>query len=49
MGLQTLLFPTALYNAVNANLRKFAGTIRHRADIALMQGAHEHQAKRMES
>ena len=31
------------------NLRKFAGIFHRGADVALMQGAHEHEAKRMGS
>ena len=46
---QTELSPTEPYNVVNANLRKFWGILRHCADFAPTQGAHEHEAKRMES
>ena len=48
-GLQTQPSPTVPYNAVNANFRKFGVLFRHGADVALMQGAHEHEAKRMRS
>ena len=44
-GLQTKTSPTAPYCAVHANLRKFAGIFWNGADVALMQGAHEHEAK----
>ena len=49
MELQTKSFCTAPYIAVNANLRKFGGILRHGADVALTQGAHEYKAKRMGS
>ena len=32
-------------SAVNANLRKFRGIFRYFAHVALMQGAHDHEAK----
>ena len=48
-GLRTKRFRTAPYSVVNANIRKFAVIFRDGADVALMQGAHEHEAKRMGS
>ena len=48
-GLQSKPSRTAPYCAVNANLRKFAGIFRHGADVVLMQGAQEHEPKRMSS
>ena len=48
-GLQTKPSPTAPYSVFNANLRKFAGILRNGADVALMQGAHQHETKGMES
>ena len=49
MGLQTKPSRTAPYSAINANLRKFSGIFRHGADVALMQGVLEHEAKGMGS
>ena len=46
-GQQTQPSTTAPYNVVNANFRNFGGIFRHGADVALMQGAHEHEAKVM--
>ena len=46
-GLQTKILCTTPYSAVNVILRKFSGIFRHGADVVLMQGAHEHEAKRM--
>ena len=43
-GLETKPSPTAPYNAVNGNLRKFSGIFQHGAEVALMQGAHELEA-----
>ena len=40
---------TTQYIAVNSNLRIFGGIFRHSADVALIQGAHEHEVKRMGS
>ena len=48
-GLQTKPSPTAPYSVVNANLRKFAGIFRHSADVVLMQGVLQHEAKEMGS
>ena len=48
-GLQIKRFGTAPYSVVNAISRKFAGNFRHGADVALMQCAHEHKARRMGS
>ena len=48
-GLQAKPRCYTLYSAVNANLRKVGSIIRHGADFVLMQGAHEHEAKRMGS
>ena len=48
-GLQTKPVCSKLYNVVNANLLKFGGILRYGADVALMQGAHQHEAKRMGS
>ena len=39
----------AYYSAVMEYLRKFAGIFRHSANVALIQGAHEHEAKRLRS
>ena len=47
--LQTKPLCSTRYCAVNANLRKFGGIFRNGADVALMQGAHEHETKRMGS
>ena len=47
--METKLTYTTPYIAVNSNFRKFGGIFRHGADVALMQGAHQHEAKRMES
>ena len=44
-GLQTKRFHTAPSSVVNASVRKLAGIFRDGADVALMQGAHEHEAK----
>ena len=40
---------TTPYIDVNSNFRKSGGIFRHGADVALMQGAHQHEAKRMGS
>ena len=48
-GLQIKRFRIAPYSVVNANFRKFEGIFRDGANVALMQGAHEHEAKRMGS
>ena len=48
-GLQTKPSATAPCNVVNANLRNFGGIFRHGADVALKQGAHEHETKGMRS
>ena len=47
--LETKTAPTAPSSVVNANLHKFAGNFWHGADVALMQGAHELEAKGMGS
>ena len=47
--MQTKRFRTATYSVVNANFRKFEGIFWVGADVALMQGAHEHEAKMMGS
>ena len=47
--LETKLPCTTQYIAVNSNFRKFGGIFRHGADVALMQSAHQHEAKRMGS
>ena len=48
-GLQTKALCSTPYSAVFANLSKFRGIFGHDADVAPMQGAHEHEAKRMGS
>ena len=48
-GLQTNPPCTTPYSAVNANLCKFRGIFRRGDHVALMQGAHEHETKRMGS
>ena len=45
-GLQTKRIRTAAYSVVNANFRKFEGIFRHGSDVALLQDAHEDEAKR---
>ena len=47
--MKTKRLRTAPYSVVNANFREFEGIFRDSADIALMQGAHGHEAKRMGS
>ena len=48
-GLQTNRFRIAPYSVINANFTKFASIFRDGADVALKQGTHEHEAKRMGS
>ena len=48
-GLQTKPVCSKLYSAVNAILRKIVGIFPYGGDVALMQGAHEHEAMRMGS
>ena len=43
--LQTHPYPTAAYNVLNANLRKFGGIFRHGAHVALLQDAYEHETR----
>ena len=48
-GLQIKPLCFTPYSAVSVNLRKMWGIFRHGADFALIQGAHEHEARRMGS
>ena len=48
-GLQTKPFPIAPYSDVMEDKRIFPSIFGHGADVALMQGAHEHEAKGMRS
>ena len=45
-GLQIKPVCSTPYSVVYANLRKFGGIFRYCADVALMQGSHEHETKR---
>ena len=49
MGLQTKPLCSTPYIAVYVNLRTFDGIFRYGEDDTLMQGAHEHEAKKMGS
>ena len=49
MVLETKPPCTTPYIAVNSNLSKFRGIFQHGTDVVLMQGAHQHDGKRMGS
>ena len=48
-GMQTKPVCSSTYSVFYTNLRKFGGIFRYGDDVALMEAAHEHEAKRVGS